>query len=185
MYIASQNIKWSIIFILLFFPFLDSFYNCFGEISSSASQQNNTEDSIPKKRASGTLKINPILPIFSEIPISFEIYITEQKSLHIQAGYIFTGPEALKLNGWGEDGNDINTGIFSYRTNPYNNDGGIDLKIEFRMYKHSLGRDRKLPYKSFYFGPQFTYKYFFYNNQTHYLKYHSQYSYRLTESKDL
>lgn len=126
-------------------------------------------DSIPEKRAFGTLKLNPIQILTCEIPVSFEIYRPGQVSLQIQIGYIFPArksPMGQFFESWGTEGTAKSEGLISYRKSPYNNDGGINLKIEFRKYKHSLGNDGNRPYSSAYFAPQLMYKYTFYTNQT-------------------
>lgn len=176
--------KYIIVFGLLFFSFLNSFSNSHSRVPPLTFKQNDRKDSIPNKRAFGALKISPVQPVFSEIPLSFEVYMSRQKSLQIQVGYIYTGPEYVKLSDWGEDGTDINEGILSYRTNPYNNDEGINIKIEFRKYKNPLVSYRNVKCKSFYYAPQIMYKYCFYNDQTHCIKYNHQFCYYLTESKD-
>jgi hypothetical protein len=125
-------------------------------------------DTISEKRAFGTLKLNPIQILTSEIPVSFEIYRPGQVSLQIQIGFIFSArksPMGQFFESWGTEGTAKSDGLISYRKSPYNNDGGINLKIEFRKYKHSLG-SRRQPYSSAYFAPQLMYKYTFYNHLT-------------------
>ena len=126
-------------------------------------------DSIPGKRAFGTLKINPLQFLYSEIPVSFEIYRLPNLSLQIQIGYIFPARNSTRgkfFESWGTEGTAKSEGLISYRKSPYNNDGGINFKIEFRKYKHFLSSDRNKPYSSSYFAPQLMYKYSYYHNLT-------------------
>jgi hypothetical protein len=58
--------------------------------------QSSNRDSIPGKRAFGKLKINPLQILFSEIPVSFEIYRLRRLSLQIQVGYIFPARNSLR-----------------------------------------------------------------------------------------
>jgi hypothetical protein len=64
----------------LIIVFLSIYLECFGINNSNISLNElygySNADSIPEKRAFGTLKINPIQLILSEIPVSFEIYRT-------------------------------------------------------------------------------------------------------------
>ena len=154
---------------------LNEFYGC------------SNADSIPGKRAFGTLKINPIQPIFSEIPVSFEIYITPKRSLQFQVGYIFPRRNSKMnqtvFNSSGEEGMATDEGLFSYRRSPFNNDFGINLKTEFRIYSREINSPQTANHKkSFYYAPQLTYKYCFYKDQTFAMHY-SGFSHYQTESK--
>jgi hypothetical protein len=157
---------------------LDELYGC------------SKSDSIPAKRAFGTLKINPVQILTCEIPVSFEIYRLRKSSLQIQVGYIFSAkdtPMAGFFESWGVEGTASDGYLISYRRSPYNNDGGINLKIEFRKYKHFMGSDRKFSYSSSYFAPQLMYKYTYYNYQTFTKKDGTgsgDFTYYQTESKD-
>ena len=147
-------------------------------------------DSIAEKRAFGTLKINPVQILACEIPVSFEIYRLRKSSLQIQVGYIFSAKDSRMADffeSWGVEGTASDGFLISYRRSPYNNDGGINLKIEFRKYKHFLGSDRNFSYRSTYFAPQLMYKYTYYNYQTFTKKDgtgSSDFTYYQTESKD-
>ena len=154
---------------------LNEFYGC-----------SNT-DSIPEKRAFGTLKINPFQPIFSEIPVSFEIYRTPGRSLQFQVGFIFPRRNSKMnqtvFNSNGEEGMATDKGLFSYRRSPFNNDFGINLKTEFRIYSREINSPQTTNHKkSFYYAPQFTYKFCFYKDQTFAMHY-SGFSHYQTESK--
>jgi len=144
-------------------------------------------DSIAEKRAFGTLKINPIQPVFSEVPVSFEIYRTPKRSLQFQVGFIFP-----RRNSWinknafvsnGEEGMATDKGLFSYRRSPFNNDFGINLKTEFRIYSREINSPQTTTHKkSFYYAPQLTYKFCYYKDQTFAMHYNG-FSHYQTESK--
>ncbi|MGC1389716.1 MAG: hypothetical protein WA816_01650 [Bacteroidales bacterium] len=145
------------------------------------------EDSILVNRVFGTLKINPIQPIFSEIPVSFEIYRTPKRSLQFQVGFIFPRRNSkmnqTAFNSNGEEGMATDKGLFSYRRSPFNNDGGINLKMEIRNYSREINSPQTTNHKkSFYYAPQFTYKYCFYKDQTFAMHYNG-FSHYQTESK--
>jgi hypothetical protein len=171
--------------------FLSIYLECFG-ISNGRMLLNNLNgcsnaDSIPEKRALGTLKINPVQPIFSEIPVSFEIYRTPKRSTQFQIGFIFPRRNSRMnqtvFNSNGEEGMATNNGLFSYRRSPFNNDFGINLKTEFRVYSREINSPQTTnPKKSFYYAPQLTYKYCFYKDQTFALHY-SGFPHYQTESK--
>ena len=153
--------------------FLCIYSECFGirndSIILNESCRGSNTDSIAGKRAFGTLKVNPLQIIFSEIPVSLEIYRLQRLSLQIQIGYILTARNSTMeslFESWGPEGTAKSDGLLSYRTSPYNNDGGINIKIEFRKYKHVLSSDRNKPYGSAYIATQVMYKYSYYRNLT-------------------
>ena len=103
------------------------------------------------------------------MPVSFEIYKRGKSSLQIQIGYIFNARNSFMgqiFETQGTEATAKSDGLISYRKSPYNNDRGINIKIEFRKYKHILGSDDSEPYRSTYFAPQLMYKYLYYNNLT-------------------
>ena len=179
---------------LFIITFLCIFLECFGINNGSILLNElygcSNTDSIPEKRAFGTLKINPFQILACEIPVSFEIYRLRKLSLQIQVGYIFSAKDSHMADffeSWGVEGTAKSDGLISYRRSPYNNDAGINLKIEFRKYKHFLGSDRNQPYSSTYFAPQLMYKYTYYNYQTFTKKDGTgggDFTYYQTESKD-
>jgi len=74
-------------------------------------------------------------------------------------------------------------GLFSYRRSPFNNDFGINLKTEFRIYSREINSPQTTNHKkSFYYAPQLTYKFCFYKDQTFAMHY-SGFSHFQTESK--
>lgn len=113
-------------------------------------------DSVQGKKSLGIIKVNLIQPLFGEIPLSFELFPSKERSLQIQVGLIFPFPEKSferKLfESSGENGEVSSSGLVSYRKSPYNN-YGFSFKFEFRKY----GR-------YYYHGPQLMYKYCFYKN---------------------
>jgi hypothetical protein len=157
-------------FIMVFFCiYLECFGINNGSIILNESYACSNTDSIPEKRAFGTLKINPLQILYCEIPVSLEIYRFRKASLQIQTGYIFSARNTSMgkfFESWGSEGTAKSEGLISYRNSPFNNDGGINLKIEFRKYKHLLSSDRNQPYHSTYFAPQLMYKYTYYKNLT-------------------
>jgi hypothetical protein len=113
-------------------------------------------DSIPGKIPLGIIKINPIQPLFGEIPFSFELLRPKERSVQFQVGLIFPFPkksfERRFFEESGENGEVSSNGLISYRKSPYNN-YGLSFKFEFRKY----GRH-------YYHGPQLMYKNCFYKN---------------------
>ena len=166
-----------------------SLINCFSrtcDLSSEWSQVDTIKETKNRKNSFYFIKINPFQPIFSEIPVSFEIFRKPRRSLQIQIGYIFPSREN-KINGifyhMGEEGEATDEGIFSYRKSPYINDAGINFKTEIRYYSKEINSPQKIDhYISFYYAPQMTYKYCFYKNQTFEMHY-SGFSHYQTESK--
>lgn len=165
--------------------------NCFGRnydiISERASQVDTIKETKGKVRSFGTLKINPIQPVLSEIPVSFEMYGSPRSSLQFQIGYIFPRRNSLMnqviFNSMGEEGMPTDEGIFSYRNSPFNNDAGINVKMEIRIYSREINSLQTTDHKnSFYYAPQFTYKYCFYNDQT-FETHYSGFPHYQTESK--
>lgn len=143
-------------------------------------------DSLSEKRAFGTLKFNLIQAVFSEIPISLEIYRSARSSLQIQTGFIFPYRDShLKglFESWGTEGTATDGYVFSYRRSPFNNDGGINIKVELRKFKHPLSGGSK--YSSAYFAPQLMYKFTYYSHQTFTMKQGTNFTYYQTESKNL
>jgi hypothetical protein len=83
----------------------------------------------------------------------------------------------------GEEGMATDKGPFSYRRSPFNNDAGINLKMEIRFYSREINSPQTTDHKkSFYYAPQLTYKYCFYKDQTFALHYNG-FSHYQTESK--
>jgi hypothetical protein len=176
---------------LFIIAFLCIYIECFGIDNGSILLNElygcSNADSIPEKRAFGTLKINPIQPIFSEIPVSFEIYRTPKRSLQFQVGFIFPRRNSkmnqTAFNSNGEEGMATDKGLYSYRRSPFNNDFGINLKTEFRIYSREINSPQTTNHKkSFYYAPQLTYKFCFYKDQTFAMHY-SGFSHYQTESK--
>ena len=120
------------------------------------SGNNITESSPDSIRGSVTcavFKINPLQLLFSEIPVSFELFLPHEMSIQLQAGYIFPmGGGKTPFENMGPEGEATDEGLLSYRINPYNN-RGVNVKFEFRKYG-----------KHIYFGPQLMYKNCFYKN---------------------
>jgi len=178
--------------LLLFFSLIQiSLMNCFSRnndiLSERASQVDTIKETEEKKRPFGILKINPFQPIFSEIPVSLEIYGTPRRSWQFQVGYIFPRRKSLMnqlaFDSMGEEGMATDEGIFSYRNSPFYNDAGINLKMEIRFYSREINPPEKTTHnKSFYFAPQFTYKFCFYKDQRFALHY-SGFPHYYTESK--
>jgi hypothetical protein len=175
----------------LIIVFLSICLECFGINNSNISLIElygySNPDSIPEKSAFGTLKINPIQLIFSEIPVSFEIYRTPKRSLQFQVGFIFSRRDSkmnqTAFNSNGEEGMATDNGLYSYRNSPFNNDFGINLKTEFRIYSKEINSPQTINYrKSFYYAPQLTYKSCFYKDQTFAIHY-SGFAHYQTESK--
>ncbi|HLN21051.1 MAG TPA: hypothetical protein VK213_08180 [Bacteroidales bacterium] len=102
------------------------------------------------------IKINTLQVLFSEAPVSLEIFGSNDNSHQFQAGIIFPLEEDSFLqdifNTSGANGYSSDKGVLSYRTNPYNNHG-LSFKYEFRKY-----------YEGFYVAPQLMYKYIRYDN---------------------
>jgi hypothetical protein len=176
---------------LFIIAFLCIYLECFGINNGSLLLNelygSSNSDSIPARRAFATLKINPFQPIFSEIPVSFEIYRTPRRSLQFQVGFIFPRRKSwMNQNTFtsnGEEGMATDKGLFSYRRSPFNNDFGINLKTEFRIYSREINSPQTTNHKkSFYYAPQLTYKFCFYKDQTFALHYNGFSHYR-TESK--
>jgi hypothetical protein len=143
-----------------------------------------TADSLSEKRAFGTLKFNPVQAVFSEIPVSLEIYRKDRFSLQIQAGYIFSSkksPFKPLFESWGTEATASDGYLLSYRRSPFNNDGGVNIKIEFRKYKHPLNRNSY--YSSSYFAPQLMYKFTQYDHQKFTIKHGTDFTFYQTESK--
>jgi hypothetical protein len=131
-------------------------------------------DSTNNKKKCVAVKINPVQMIFCELPVSFEVFGKQRYSLQFQVGYIFPKYDALLqqfMLGQGHDGDATNTGIFSYRTSPFNN-YGVSTKVELRKYGKSL-----------YYGFQLMYKYCYYNKLTFTLEQGGT-AFHQTESKD-
>jgi hypothetical protein len=150
------------------------------------SDADTVKESKGERRAFGNIKTDPLQLILScEIPISFEVYLSQRSSLQVQAGYIFPARENSVRRGiyesYGENGNASTDGMFYYRNCPYNNDGAFDIKTEFRMFFNSVTQYDGVPHKSPYFALQFMYKYCYYDHLSVYLG--SPYSYKQTESK--
>jgi hypothetical protein len=176
---------------LIIIAFLCIYLECFGidndRISLNELYGCSNADSIPEKKAFATLKINPFQPVFSEIPVSFEIYRTPMRSLQFQVGFIFPRRNSrmnqTAFNSNGEEGMATDKGLFSYRRSPFNNDFGINLKTEFRIYSREINSPQTTNHKkSFYYAPQLTYKFCFYKYQTFAMHY-SGFSHYQTESK--
>ena len=176
---------------LFIIGFLCIYSECFsinnGSILLNEKYSCSYTDSIPEKRAFGTLKINPIQPVFSEIPVSFEIFRTPKSSLQFQVGFIFPRRKSwMNQNAFtsnGEEGMATDKGPYSYRRSPFNNDFGINLKTEFRIYSREINSSQKTDHKkSFYYAPQLTYKFCFYKDQTFGMHYSGLPHYQ-TESK--
>lgn len=176
---------------LFIMAFLCSYLECFGIRNGSILLNEvygcSNADSIPEKKAFGTLKINPIQPVFSEIPVSFEIYRTPKRSLQFQVGFIFPRRNSrmnqTAFNSNGEEGMATDKGLYSYRRSPFNNDFGINLKTEFRIYSREINSPQRTNHKkSFYYAPQLTYKFCYYKDQTFAMHY-SGFSHYQTESK--
>lgn len=162
-------------------------------IQSSAAEADLNESQAPiiadttlTNRPFGTIKVDPLqLILSSEIPGSLEFYFSHIVSLNVQAGYIFPAWKGSVRRGlyesYGVNGNAKTKGLFYYRNCPYNNDGGIDLKSELRIYFHPVKSYLSFRRKSGYFALQFMYKHCYYDHLSIYLG--SPSSYQQTESK--
>ena len=148
---------WTFIVVVCLFVFSGrSFANILKNPVVHPSYSGSDKDSVSKKKPLGIIKINPIQPFFSEIPLSFELFLPKERSVQFQVGFIFPFPEkslARKLfEESGENGEVSSSGLVSYRKSPYNN-YGLSFKFEFRKYG-----------KYYYHGPQLMYKNCFYKN---------------------
>ena len=146
-----------VFFVLLLFSFCSiCLCNSLKGIFITESRNDFNIDSIPGKIPYGIIKVNPIQPLFGEIPFSFELFRPNERSIQFQVGLIFPFPEKSFerrfIEEAGENGEVTSSGLFSYRKSPYNN-YGLSFKFEFRKY----GR-------YFYRGPQIMYKNCFYKN---------------------
>jgi len=177
--------------VLVILVFLSIYLECFGTNNGSILLNEfygcSNADSIPVKRAFRTLKINLFQVIFSEIPISYEIFTKPGRSLQFQVGYIFPRRNSLMnkaiFESMGEEGEATDEGLFSYRRSPFINDAGINIKTEIRIYSREINTTNIVAhYKSFYYAPQFTYKFCYYKNQTFTIHYDSWEHFQ-TESK--
>lgn len=156
------------------------------EVNLNESQAPIIADTILTNRSFGTIKIDPLqLILSSEIPGSLEFYFSQSLSLNVQVGYIFPAWKGSVRRGlyesYGVNGNAKTEGFFYYRNCPYNNDGGIDIKSELRIYFHPVKSYLSFHHKSGYFALQFMYKYCYYDQLSIYLG--SPSSYQQTESK--
>ena len=126
------------------------------EIVITGSSDNFNIDTIPGNKPLGILKVNPLQPLFGEIPFSFELFRPNERSIQFQVGLIFPFPEKSfqrrVFETSGENGEVTSSGLVSYRKSPYNN-YGLSFKLEFRKYG-----------KYYYHGPQIMYKNCFYKN---------------------
>jgi hypothetical protein len=114
-------------------------------------------DSIVGEKPYRIIKINPFQVFFSEIPVSYEIFLHKKLSLQFQLGYIFPLNKKSHrglFESMGTEGEATTEGFFSYRRSPYNNHG-LSSKIEIREY----GRHT-------YFAQQLMYKHCFYKEST-------------------
>jgi len=126
------------------------------EIVITGSSDNFKIDTITGKKLFAIIKVNPIQPLFGEIPFSFELFLHKERSIQFQLGLIFPFPEKSMARKFfeesGENGEVSSSGLVSYRKSPYNN-YGLSLKFELRKYG-----------KYYYHGPQIMYKNCFYKN---------------------
>jgi hypothetical protein len=139
--------------LLVPFMFLFSFENkCFGNSNkeSVAEGLNINSDTIFTDVSFGAIKINPFQLLLSEFPVSFELDLPHERSIQLQAGYIFPIKTIKTFEQSGRNGDASSDGLFSYRNSPYNNHG-VSIKFEFRQYG-----------KKWYYGSQLMYKYCFY-----------------------
>ncbi len=146
-----------ILFVALLFIFSSiGFANNLKETGVPRSFGSSDIDSVPGRRPFGIIKVNPVQPLFGEIPLSFELFRHKERSVQFQIGLIFPFPaksfERRIFEESGDNGEVTSSGLFSYRKSPYNN-YGLSFKLEFRKY----GR-------YFYRGPQIMYKNCFYKN---------------------
>jgi hypothetical protein len=173
------------IFILLHLILCSSFCGSSPGCSGPVSYADTLKWPEEEKRSFGNIKTDPFQIILScEIPVSFEIYLSQSSSLQIQAGYIFPARENALRRGIYEGQGDENAtteGMFYYRNCPYNNDGGIDLKTEVRKYFYSVTEYNGVTHKSPYFALQVMYKYCYYDHLS--VSLGNPYAYQQTESK--
>lgn len=103
------------------------------------------------KRYFGTLKVNTLQVLFSEVPFTLEIFLRNDLSLQFQTGIIFPLESDSFLEQFfrssGVNSTASPRGIVSYRNSPYNNHG-LSFKYEIRKYE-----------SSFYYAPQLMYKF--------------------------
>jgi len=146
-----------LVLMLFFFSFLNRAYSDTLK-SKMGDEFDNKKDSIQDYTDLKILKINPNQFLFSEIPISFEVFHKLKSSTQFQLGFIFPYnqefPPRHLFESYGRNGNASSKGLLSYRNSPYNS-YGLSLKIEFRKYGRYL-----------YYAPQIMYKYCFYNKET-------------------
>jgi hypothetical protein len=144
---------------------------------------NTSEDSIPRRTPFGTIKINPTQFLFNEIPLSFEIFLPNNKSIQIQIGYIFPFDKdyynSLKPNNpvqWllsFKDETDYLCDKSDHmRISPYNSTG-YSIKLNYRINTRIL-----------YISPQLTYKNSFYKESSYYFERKYNPSFTQTESKN-
>lgn len=146
--------------ILLFFCAL--LLTC-GNIHATIASSNNLSDStvlytssdlntnpFTGKKYFGTLKVNTLQVLFSEVPFSLEIFFRTDLSIQIQAGIIFPLESESFLENFfrssGVNSTASDKGFISYRKSPYNNHG-ISYKAELRKYGNE-----------YYYAPQIMYK---------------------------
>lgn len=178
--------KLNMVFLLLLLNLQDCYSIFFSQSIDSLFYTDTLKESNAKMRAFGTIKFDPFQVLLSsEIPLSFEIYISQKTSLQVQVGYVFPArKESLRRKLYesvGENGNAKTDGMFYYRDCPYNNDGSIDIRTELRLFFKPIVNDRNYVYKSSYFAFQAMYRYYYYDNLSVYLG--SPFSYNQTESK--
>jgi hypothetical protein len=123
-------------FILLLFSFTKECPgNNLTEVVICESQNDFNIDSIPGEISFGVIEVNPIQPLFGEIPFSFELFRPKEKSVQFQVEFIFPFPEESLPGKFfvesGPNGNASSEGLISYRTSPYKN-YGLSFKLEFR-----------------------------------------------------
>lgn len=102
------------------------------------------------KRYLGTIKVNILQVLFSEVPFSMELFLKNDLSIQLQAGIIFPLESESFLEQFfrssGTNSTASDKGLLSYRKSPYNTHG-MSFKAEFRKYRNA-----------YYYAPQVMYK---------------------------
>lgn len=98
----------------------------------------------------GTIKVNTLQVLFSEVPFSIEFFLRNDLSIQVQAGIIFPLERESFLEQFfrssGVNATASDKGFISYRKSPYNNHG-MSYKAELRRYR-----------SGYYYAPQLMYK---------------------------
>lgn len=147
----------TILFILTFF-FAPSFADYRNDGPDEVYFSNGINcDPVTGKRYRAIFKVSTLQVLFSEAPVSIEIFGKKNTSHQIQAGILFPLENDSFLRQMFQSGG-INAtasdkGLLSYRNSPYNSHG-ISFKYELRKYG-----------QNFYYAPQLMFKYSYYDDE--------------------